>query len=180
MWGNCSLVKTGRTSEAEMLHARDMVQIEDVSDGALPQTTDDDNATVQGAQKYQQAHCLVRFRIGFPKEFGRFSVFHGVLGFQLEILTVFLPALWQIGNSAAGKILDSVLDGLSVDSNAALFLIDVNPGVGNIFDAYVQKRSTVNFNFQYVAMMPDALSAEWFRETKAGPCRVFGPPPISC
>ena len=77
VWGNCSLVKTGRTSEAEMLHARDMVQIEDVSDGALPQTTDDDNATVQGAQKYQQAHCLVRFRIGFPKEFGRFSVFHG-------------------------------------------------------------------------------------------------------
>ena len=52
------MVKTGRTAEAEMLHARDMIQVEDVSDGALPQTTDDDNATVQGAQKYQQAHCL--------------------------------------------------------------------------------------------------------------------------
>ena len=58
VWANCSLVKTGRTAEAEMLHARDMIQVEDVSDGALPQTTDDDNATVQGAQKYQQAHCL--------------------------------------------------------------------------------------------------------------------------
>ena len=87
----------------------------------------------------------------------------------MRLCCIFLAALWQIGNSAAGKILDSVLDGLTVDSNASLFLVDVNPGVGNLFDAYVQKRAAVNFNFQYVAMMPDAVSAEWFRETKAGP-----------
>lgn len=38
-----------------MLHARDMVQVEDVSADALPATVDDDNAVVQGAAKYQQA-----------------------------------------------------------------------------------------------------------------------------
>lgn len=48
-------MKTGRTQEAEMLHARDMSMIEDVSADALPTTIDDDNAVIQGAQKYQQA-----------------------------------------------------------------------------------------------------------------------------
>ena len=64
-------------------------------------------------------------------------------------------------------MLDSVLDGLNVESNAAFFLIDVNPGVGNVFDAFVAKRPSVNFNMQYVATMPDDVTAEWFKETKA-------------
>lgn len=75
--------------------------------------------------------------------------------------------LCQVGSSAATKILDSVFDGLNVESNAALFLVDVNPGVGNVFDAFVAKRTSVNFNVQYVATMPDDVSAEWFKETKA-------------
>lgn len=57
-----------------------------------------------------------------------------------------------------------------MESNAALFLIDLNPGVGNLFDAFVAKRGTVNFNLQYVAMMQDQIAAEWFNETKAGKC----------
>jgi hypothetical protein len=55
IWSKCALVRNVRTGEADMLHARDMVQIEDVSADALPSTVDDDNAVVQGAQKYQQA-----------------------------------------------------------------------------------------------------------------------------
>lgn len=74
----------------------------------------------------------------------------------------------QIGCSAATKILDSVLDGLNIESNAALFVIDINPGVGNMFDAFIAKRPTVNYNMQYVATMPDQVTAEWFLETKAG------------
>ena len=54
-----------------------------------------------------------------------------------------------------------------MESNAALFIVDINPGVGNSFDAYIAKRGSVNYNLQYVAMMPDAISAEWFMETKA-------------
>ena len=37
-----------------MPHSRDMLQVEDVSEDALPSTVDDDNAVVQGAMKYQQ------------------------------------------------------------------------------------------------------------------------------
>lgn len=55
IWHNCLLMKVGRTAEAEMLHARDMCQVEDVSADALPTTVDDDMAVIQGAQKYQQA-----------------------------------------------------------------------------------------------------------------------------
>ena len=54
LWANSQLVKTGRTADAEMPHSRDMLQVEDVSEDALPSTVDDDNAVVQGAMKYQQ------------------------------------------------------------------------------------------------------------------------------
>ena len=47
LWANSQLVKTGRTADAEMPHSRDMLQVEDVSEDALP-------STVQGAMKYQQ------------------------------------------------------------------------------------------------------------------------------
>lgn len=73
----------------------------------------------------------------------------------------------QIGLSAGQKILDSLLDGLQIESNGCLMIIDLNPGVGNLFDAFVAKRSTTNFSLQYVAVMDD-VSAEWFAETKAG------------
>lgn len=73
----------------------------------------------------------------------------------------------QIGTSAATKILDAAIDGVAIDSNAAMFIIDVNPGVGNMFDAFVSKRAAVNYNLQYVAMMQDDVAAEWFNETKA-------------
>ncbi|CAK9040562.1 unnamed protein product [Durusdinium trenchii] len=126
IWHNCLLMKVGRTAEAEMLHARDMCQVEDVSADALPTTVDDDMAVIQGAQKYQ-----------------------------------------QIGCNAATKILDAALDGVAVDSNGAMFIIDVNPGVGNMFDAFMAKRASVNYNLQYVAMVHEDLSAEWFQETKA-------------
>ena len=67
VWSNSTLVKTGRTADADMLHARDMVQVEDVSADALPSTVDDDNAVVQGAAKYQQARFYVpcNFSPGF-------------------------------------------------------------------------------------------------------------------
>lgn len=74
----------------------------------------------------------------------------------------------QIGCNAATKILDAALDGVAVDSNGAMFIIDVNPGVGNMFDAFMAKRASVNYNLQYVAMVHEDLSAEWFQETKAG------------
>lgn len=54
-WINTALVKNGRTADAEMPHSRDMLTVEDISDDALPATVDDDQSTVQGAQKYQQA-----------------------------------------------------------------------------------------------------------------------------
>ena len=73
----------------------------------------------------------------------------------------------QYGANAAAKILDSVLDGLSLDSSGALFVIDANAGVGNLFDAFVQKRATVNFNMHYVAVVSDQIQCDWFHETKA-------------
>ena len=54
VWQNIALLKTGRTNACEMLHSRDMVAIEDVSPDALPATVDENDSTVQGAQKYQQ------------------------------------------------------------------------------------------------------------------------------
>eukprot|EP00434_Breviolum_minutum_P024555 symbB.v1.2.021690.t1/scaffold1889.1/size97066/5 len=58
VWANSQLVKTGRTADAEMPHSRDMLQVEDISEDALPSTVDDDNAVVQGAMKYQQVQSL--------------------------------------------------------------------------------------------------------------------------
>lgn len=63
--------------------------------------------------------------------------------------------------------MDAVIDGLNIASSGALFIVDINPGVGNLFDAYVAKRPSVNFNLQYVCIVPDAISAEWFSESKA-------------
>lgn len=81
----------------------------------------------------------------------------------------FLPTLLcQFGPSAAAKILDSVVDGINMESNAALFICDVNPGVGNLFDAFIAKRASCNFSLQYCAMFNDEISAEWFQQTKAG------------
>ena len=59
-FANSQLVKTGRTADAEMPHSRDMLQVEDVSEDALPSTVDDDNAVVQGAMKYQQVGFFKR------------------------------------------------------------------------------------------------------------------------
>ena len=42
LWNSSALVKNGRTAEADMLHAREMIQVEDISADALPSTVDDD------------------------------------------------------------------------------------------------------------------------------------------
>lgn len=80
------IYKNGRTGDAEMLHARDMVQVEDVSADALPSTVDDDNAVVQGAAKYQQASEARITKTGFEVSHPGsklISLFFMSQGFQL-------------------------------------------------------------------------------------------------
>ena len=55
-------------------------------------------------------------------------------------------------------LLDSVLDGLQIENQGGLFIVDVNAGVGNLFDGFISKRGTSNYNMQYVAVMSDAMS----------------------
>lgn len=63
-------------------------------------------------------------------------------------------------------LLDSVLDGLQIENQGGLFIVDVNAGVGNLFDGFISKRGTSNYNMQYVAVMSDAMCAEWFQHAK--------------
>ena len=53
VWKNSKLF-LGYTDMAEQLPSRDMVTVQDISADALPETTDDANITIQGAQKFQQ------------------------------------------------------------------------------------------------------------------------------
>lgn len=70
-------------------------------------------------------------------------------------------------------LLDTVLDGLQIENQGGLFIVDVNAGVGNLFDGFVTKRAVSNFNMQYVAVMSDGLSAEWFRHAKVSLANSF-------
>ena len=162
VWQNIALLKTGRTNACEMLHSRDMVAIEDVSPDALPATVDENDSTVQGAQKYQQDSLFAKIllslcHIFIPDSEQYFTTL------SLSCLTVWTL---QFGEPAAQKLLDSVIDGLALDNQGALFIVDVNAGVGNPFDGYLSKRGSTNYNVQYVAVMSDPLHAEWFAHTK--------------
>ena len=54
VWKPCSLIQKGRTEPATMLHARDMVIVENIASDALPASTDGSASTVQGAKKFEQ------------------------------------------------------------------------------------------------------------------------------
>lgn len=54
MWKNSQLYRMRRTDEVAQLASRDMLVIEDVSDTALPNSTDDAGVLVQGAAKFEQ------------------------------------------------------------------------------------------------------------------------------
>lgn len=80
---------------------------------------------------------------------------------------MFFCTCWpQFGEQAGQMLLDSVLDGLQIENQGGLFVVDVNAGVGNLFDGFISKRGTSNYNMQYVAVMSDAMSAEWFQHAK--------------
>ena len=94
-WQQCSLFR-GVTELAEMLQPRQLQTIHDVSEDALPTSTDPDESC-KGAAKFS-----------------------------------------QVGEHAI-RILEALLDAPTLTHNHAIIFWDISIGVGNFFDAIMQK-----------------------------------------
>ena len=117
-------IMSGRTEPATMVRGSAMQCIEDVSETALPSTTDVDG-TVKGAAKVS-----------------------------------------QIGMDGMLRLLESSMEGVTLDSRHAVIVWELNPGVGNLYDAFVQSRSGWNFPSYYVAMTDESSHLDWLTHSK--------------
>lgn len=72
----------------------------------------------------------------------------------------------QVGCDAWVKILDAALENINFGGRGALIIFELNFGVGNGFDAFIEKQRALNLPAFYCTVLPDAKTAEWFHVTK--------------
>ena len=72
----------------------------------------------------------------------------------------------QIGQDAMEKVVDGLLDGVTVDQRHAIIFWEVNMGWGNLFDAVLVKRAGWNFPAYYLSATSDTMQHEWLGHTK--------------
>ena len=72
----------------------------------------------------------------------------------------------QIGHDGMLKLVEAMLGGVPIDNRHAVIFWEVNPGVGNLFDAFVTARSGWNFPTYYMAMMDDHTHYDWLMHNK--------------
>ena len=101
-WTTASLLRKGRTEEAEQVPAPKLKQVEDLTDTALPLTTDI-SGSVCGGRRFE-----------------------------------------QIGVSAACKVLESLLDFEMPAKATGVCIVDLTPGVGDFFWAWLQRHRPVS------------------------------------
>eukprot|EP00959_Pyramimonas_sp_CCMP1952_P470248 9496306-Pyramimonas_sp.AAC.5 len=72
----------------------------------------------------------------------------------------------QIGQDGMLKLIEAMLDGAPINNRHAVIFWEVNPSVGNMFDAFVTARSGWNFPSYYLAMVDDPTHCEWLVHQK--------------
>ncbi len=73
----------------------------------------------------------------------------------------------QIGPDAATKVLGGLLTGIDLPARSCFIVIDLFPGVGNFFDAFVDLRKALNHPMVYVGTSDDLGRLEWLQQTKS-------------
>lgn len=69
----------------------------------------------------------------------------------------------QIGQNACEKILSGMMQDLQLTARSAIYIIDLNMSVGNMFEAYASLKSSWNYPVFYIGCTDDAQTAEWFQ-----------------
>ncbi len=72
----------------------------------------------------------------------------------------------QIGVDAAKKILLGLLEDSELGQRVPLLVVDIQCGVGNFADAFIEVRSKFNRPMAYVGLADDSIGLLWLQETK--------------
>jgi len=72
----------------------------------------------------------------------------------------------QVGQDGMEKIVDCLLDGMSIDPRTAIVFVEVVMGWGNLFDSLVLKRQSWNFPSYYWSPTTDVTQHDWINHTK--------------
>ena len=127
LWQQAKILR-GRTEAAKQLPAKQMLQVEQLGDDALPSTTELATVLVRGASKYA-----------------------------------------QLGEDAMQKVLDAVMEGPDWGKHhgsMVLVLVEVNPGVANLWDAFMSRKAGLRMPMHYVALADSEIHRDWLKHTK--------------
>ena len=72
----------------------------------------------------------------------------------------------QLGTDAWCKIMDACTDGMNFTDRGALLVFEINFGVGNGFDAFLEKKKGLRVPAFYSTILPDVKTSERFTVTK--------------
>ena len=71
----------------------------------------------------------------------------------------------QIGDDAADKILTSMLDNVNFEQRAAVVIADLNPGVGNMFQAFMKAKQDQRVPLFFLCVCESTVHLDWCRST---------------
>jgi hypothetical protein len=71
----------------------------------------------------------------------------------------------QIGEDAALNLLTGLIDQCEFTDRAAIIILDMNPGVGDVFGAFLNLRIQQTTPLFYYAVCKDEVHMDWFRTT---------------
>ena len=114
----------GRTELVDMMPGSKMKSIEDVSETALPSSTDIDGG-VKGAAKAA-----------------------------------------QLGTDAMDKLLRAATDNITMQNRSCVIFMEMNMLTGDMFDAFVDMRTSYNYPTYYVSLTSSEMQLDWFMHTK--------------
>lgn len=76
----------------------------------------------------------------------------------------------QIGKDGCEKLLMSMVNDLQMTARSAVFIVDLNMGVGQMFEAFANLKSTWNMPVFYIGCTDDCQTSEWFGVQKTVSC----------
>lgn len=71
----------------------------------------------------------------------------------------------QVGEDAALNLLQGLIDQAEFTDRAAIVILDLNPGVGDFFGAFLSLRAQQTTPVFYYAVCKDEMHMDWFRTT---------------
>ena len=72
----------------------------------------------------------------------------------------------QVGPNAFLKVLDACLGGTSLEGRSGLIICDLHMGVGDSFNAWLQKRVSLSVPTGFFGLTDDGVTQEWFCKVK--------------